>query len=84
MLRQFIARFRNAAVVSVAAATLGITSLAACGVKGPLKLPPPSPAAPASPTTTGTDATGSAVEAPPAATTEPPAPSAPKTPETKP
>jgi predicted small lipoprotein YifL len=81
MLRQFIARFRNAAVVSVAAATLGITSLAACGVKGPLKLPP---ASPATPTPTGTDATGSAAETPPAATTEPLAPSAPKTPETKP
>jgi predicted small lipoprotein YifL len=77
MLRQFIARFRNVAVVSVAAATLGIATLTACGVKGPLKLPPPTPAA--------TGAGVSSPETPPAAaTTERPAASAPKPPETKP
>ena len=79
MLRQFIARFRNVAVVSVAAAALGIATLTACGVKGPLKLPPPTPAA------TGAGAGESSPATPPAAaTTEPPAASAPKAPETKP
>ena len=77
MLRQFIARFRNVAVVSVAATALGIAPLTACGVKGPLKLPPPTPAA------TGAGASSPATP-PAAATTEPPAASAPKAPETKP
>ena len=78
MLRQFIARFRNFAVVSVAAATLVIAPLTACGVKGPLKLPPP-------PTPAAAGAGVSSPEAPPAAaTTEPPAASAPKPAETKP
>jgi predicted small lipoprotein YifL len=77
MLRQFIARFRHVAVVSVAATTLGIAALAACGVKGPLKLPPPTPAA------AGADAASPATP-PAAATTEPPAASTPKPPETKP
>lgn len=75
MLRQFIARFRNVAVVSLAAAILGIATLTACGVKGPLKLPPPTPAA------TGAS---SPATPPAAATTEAPAASAPKAPETKP
>jgi len=75
MLRQFISRFRNVAVVSVAAAALGAATLTGCGVKGPLKLPPPTPAA------TGASAPETA---PAAATTEPPAAAAPKTGETKP
>jgi predicted small lipoprotein YifL len=79
MLRQFIARFRNAAIVSVAATTLGIAALTACGVKGPLKLPPPAPA-----TGAGAGAGTIAPETPPAATTEAPPASAPKPPETKP
>ena len=45
MLRQFIARFRNLAVLFVATTTLGVAPLVACGVKGPLKLPSPTPAA---------------------------------------
>jgi predicted small lipoprotein YifL len=79
MLRQFIARFRNVAVVSVAATTLGIATLTGCGVKGPLKLPPPTPAA------TGAGAGATSPATPPAtATTESPAASEPKVPETKP
>ena len=77
MLRQFITRFRNVAVVSVTATTLGVAPLVACGVKGPLKLPPPVPAA------TGTG--GSSPEAPPpAAPTDPAAASTRKPAETKP
>ena len=40
MLRDFIARIRNVAVAIVAVAAVGIAPLSACGVKGPLKLPP--------------------------------------------
>jgi len=70
MLRQFIVRFRNVAVVSAAAGALGVAALAACGVKGPLKLPEPAPAATGAPSP----------ETPPAAATT--APTA-KPPETK-
>ena len=77
MLRQFIARLRNVAVVSVTATTLGVAPLVACGVKGPLKLPPPAPAA------VGAGAPSPEAR-PPAATTDPPAASTPKPAETKP
>ena len=40
MLRQFIVRIRQIAVAFVAAAAC-VGLLSSCGVKGPLKLPPP-------------------------------------------
>jgi predicted small lipoprotein YifL len=43
MLRDFIARFRMVAT-ALAAAAVGLATLSACGVKGPLK-PPPAPGA---------------------------------------
>jgi predicted small lipoprotein YifL len=46
MLREFSVRFRRAAIGLAVAAAVGAAPLAACGVKGPLKLPsPPAPAA---------------------------------------
>jgi predicted small lipoprotein YifL len=46
MLRDFIAKIRRVAIGLAVAAALGVAPLTACGVKGPLKLPPPpSPAA---------------------------------------
>jgi predicted small lipoprotein YifL len=72
MLRDFIARFRMVAAAFVAAA-VSVAPLGACGVKGPLKLPPPAAAAGAP-----------APAAQPAASTESPAASPPKAQETRP
>ena len=71
MLRDFIARFRMVAA-AFAAAAVGLATLSACGVKGPLKLPPAPAAAATSP------------GAQPAASTESPAASPPKAQETRP
>jgi len=74
MVRDFIVRVRGAAIVFAVAAAIGVAPLAACGVKGPLKLP-----APASP------ATGAPSSEPPeAATPGPTASPAPQPPERKP
>jgi predicted small lipoprotein YifL len=72
MLRDFIARFRM--VAAAFAAAVGLATLFACGVKGPLK-PPPAPAAAAA--TTSPDSR-------PASSIESPAASPPKTQETRP
>jgi predicted small lipoprotein YifL len=47
MLREIVARLRSVAVV--AAAGFGVALLSACGVKGPLTLPPKPPPATATP-----------------------------------
>jgi predicted small lipoprotein YifL len=68
MLREFSARIRRAAVGLAVAAAIGVAPLAACGVKGPLKLPPPpSPVAgtPASEPPAAADAAPAATPAPP-------------------
>jgi len=67
MLREFSARIRRAAIGLAVAAAIGVAPLAACGVKGPLKLPPP-PAAEA----------GAPSSEPPAAPAEAPAPPLPE------
>jgi predicted small lipoprotein YifL len=71
MVRDFIARIRHVAIGSAVVAAIGVVPLAACGVKGPLKLPsPPSPAAGAP--------SSDPPEASPAAPTAAPAPQPPE------
>jgi predicted small lipoprotein YifL len=67
-----LARFRTTARVLAVTAAIAAGTLAACGIKGPLRLPPSSPAAtsPASPA--GTAASPS-TEAPPVSSETPPA-----------
>lgn len=77
MLRDFNARIRKVAIAVVAAAVC-IMPLFACGVKGPLKLPPPAGAAAAA------GAGASTPDAQSAPTPETPATSAPKPPDTRP
>jgi len=74
MLRDFSARIRHAAIGLAVAVAVGIVPLAACGVKGPLKLPSPPAAAPAAPSS----------EPPAAADAAPPATPASQPPERKP
>lgn len=70
MLREFIVLLR-AVTVSAAAAILGAAMLAACGVKGPLKLPPPQPAATAAGVTAPETKSDGAAEAPAAPAPKP-------------
>jgi len=56
MLREFEIHFRGAVVGLAMAATLGAMALAGCGVKGPLKPAPPTPAAAGTPTPESTPA----------------------------
>jgi diaminopimelate decarboxylase len=67
MSRNALIRIRRTGCASAIAAGIGVLLLGGCGIKGPLKLPPP--AAPA----TATPAPAPA-GAPPAATTTTPAP----------
>ncbi len=46
MLRDFKAEIRSVAIAAATLAALGIAPLSACGVKGPLKLPPQPAATP--------------------------------------
>lgn len=64
MLRDFSARIRRAAIGLAVAVAVGVVPLAACGVKGALKLPPPPAAAPGAPSSEAPEASSAA---PPAA-----------------
>jgi len=74
MLREFSARIRRAAIGLAVAAAIGVAPLSACGVKGPLKLPPPPLPAAVVPSS----------EPPVAPAAPPPAAPAPQPPERKP
>jgi hypothetical protein len=74
MLRDFITRIRSVATAFAVAAAIGVAPLSACGVKGPLKLPPPPLPAAVAPSS----------EPPVAPAAPPPAAPAPQPPERKP
>jgi predicted small lipoprotein YifL len=65
MLRDFSARIRRAAIGLAVAAALGIVPLAACGVKGALKLPSPPATAPGTPSSELPEASSAARPAAP-------------------
>jgi len=67
MLRDFSAWIRRPAIGLAVAVALGVVPLAACGVKGALKLPPPPAAAPGAPSSDAPEASGAAPAAAPAA-----------------
>jgi len=76
MLREFAATLRSLAVAGAALPAAGALALllvaaplAGCGIKGPLRLPPPAAAAPAAPAPETP-----AAAAPPAPATDPAAP----------
>jgi len=67
MLRDFSARIRCAAIGLAVAVAVGVVPLAACGVKGALKLPPPPATAPGAPSSEAPEASSAAPATAPAA-----------------
>jgi len=79
MLREFAATLRSLAVAGAALPVAGALALllvaaplAGCGIKGPLRLPPPAATAPATPAAPAPETPAAA--APPAPATDPAAP----------
>jgi len=67
MLREIVASLRGIVAAPAVAIVVAVLALAACGIKGPLRLPPSSPGAP--------NATASSpATAPPSSPSETPAP----------